>query len=123
MKIIVDSGYILSFLEGNDKAVSVILHADERFVTIFDYALLLSAAEKTENPNHNIYIIKRFIHENFEVLEFSMKEVNTFAKLKSKYNISDIVLLNASIIINSKIKYLTLKSEYFSIKEMKKLIF
>jgi predicted nucleic acid-binding protein len=123
MKLIIDSKNILDFFEGKEKIISTVLNANERFITIYDYSLLLCGIFNTENQNHNFYIIKKFINENFEILEFSKHEAEIFAKLKNKYNhLENIVLLNASIIINNKIVYFTASKEYKEIKELKKLI-
>ncbi len=124
MKIIIDPQNVLNFLEGKEKIIGTVLNANERFITIFDYSLLISGIFNTENQNHNLYIIKKFIKENFEILEFSRKEAEIFAKLKNRYNhVGELILLNSSIIINNKIKYFTTNLEkYNEIKELKKLI-
>jgi predicted nucleic acid-binding protein len=124
VKIIIDPQNVLNFLEGKEKIIGTVLNANERFITIFDYSLLISGIFNTENQNHNLYIIKKFIKENFEILEFSRKEAEIFAKLKNRYNhVGELILLNSSIIINNKIKYFTTNLEkYNEIKELKKLI-
>jgi predicted nucleic acid-binding protein len=123
MKMIFSKEAILDFLEGKKETVDIFLKTNERYITIFDYSILLSGAYKTENINHNLYIIKKFIKENFEILEYTTKEANVFAQLRIKYQTETIYLLNASVIINNKIKYFTSNSSiYEKIKELKNFI-
>jgi hypothetical protein len=124
MKIAIDALNVLNFLEGKEETIKTILQTEERYITIFDYSLLLSGVYNTENQSHNLYIIKKFIKENLDILEYTVKEAEIFAKLKIKYkNLENMSLMNASIIINNKIKYYTASLIYYEIKELKKFLF
>ncbi|GAB6073574.1 PIN domain-containing protein [Nautilia lithotrophica] len=122
MKMIVDAAVVLDFLIGKDKVVSKFKLAEELFVTIFDYSLLIAGVYKTQNINHNLYIVKEFIKQNMEILYFEKKEAMAYAKLKIDYpDIDDIILMKASIIQTNSLPFFTYNSIYEKIKKIKLL--
>ena len=120
MKVLIDAETILGFLAGDEKIGKIILKFDETAVSVFDYSFLIAGAENSLNISHNLYLIKEFISENFEMLEYTRKEANVFARLKRKYKDADgFVLLNASIALTHKLTLITVGDKYDIIKELK----
>jgi predicted nucleic acid-binding protein len=120
MRMIVDAAVVLDFLIGKDKVVSKFKLAEELFVTIFDYSLLLAGVYKTQNVSHNQYIIKEFIKQNMQILNFEKKEALVFAKLKVDYpEIDDIILMKSSIIQTNSLPFYTYNGIYEKIKKVK----
>ncbi|AZV46639.1 hypothetical protein C3L23_04920 [Nautilia sp. PV-1] len=120
MKMIVDAAVVLDFLIGKDKVVSKFTLAEQLYITIFDYSLLIAEIYKTHNVNHNLYIIKEFIKRNMEILPFEKKEALTFAKLKIDYpDIDDIILLKSSILQTNSLPFYTNNEIYKKIKKIK----
>jgi predicted nucleic acid-binding protein len=120
MKMIVDAAVVLDFLIGKEKVVSKFKLAEELFITIFDYSLLIAGVYKTQNVSHNLYIIKEFIKQNMQILGFEKKEALVFAKLKIDYpEIDDIILMKASIIQTNSLSFFTYDSIYERIKKIK----
>jgi len=120
MKLIVDASLAVDFLEGRESAVSKFKLAEELYITIFDYSLLIAGVYKTSNESHNLYIIKEFIKQNLEILPFEKKEALVFAKLKVDYpDIDDIILMKSSIIITNSLPFYTNNDIYEKIKKIK----
>jgi predicted nucleic acid-binding protein len=120
MKMIVDAAVVLDFLIGKDSVVSKFKLAEELFITIFDYSLLIAGVYKTQNVSHNLYVIKEFIKQNMEILFFEKKEAMAYAKLKIDYpDIDDIILMKASIIQTNSLPFFTYNDIYENIKKIK----
>jgi len=120
MKMVVDAEVVLDFLSGKKSVVCKFKLAEELFITIFDYALLIAGSYKTQNVTHNLYIIKEFIKQNMEILPFEKKEANVYAKLKVDYpEIKDILLMKAAILQTNSLPFFTYDETFLKIKKIK----
>jgi len=123
MNLMLDFDVLVEFLHGNSKMSDLILKAENCYVSIFDYSLLLAGANNSLNIVHNLYLVKEFIKENFEIIDFTKKEAYAFGRLKVKYKFIDMCLLyNASIALTHKFVVMSYNNEYEKIKELKTLI-
>jgi len=120
MNLVIDAEVVLDFLEGDQKTVSILKLAEKLYITIFDYSLLLAGTYKTQNHNHNLYIIREFIKQNIDVLMFEKKEAQVFAKLKNDYpDIDNIVLMKCAILQVNSLAFFTKNDIYKNIKKIK----
>ncbi|WP_456489114.1 PIN domain-containing protein [Caminibacter pacificus] len=115
----IDYEIAVLFLSGSEKIGKILLNYDELYISVFDYSFLLAGAESSKNVSHNLYLIKEFINENVEIIDFTKKEANAFARIKTKYELDNMVLLNASLALSRKLKILTADESYTKIKELK----
>jgi predicted nucleic acid-binding protein len=98
MKYIIDTYYLLEFLEGKEEVVKKIisLPADEWFITIFNHSEMMYILNSKNNYAYNLHFIKEFL-KKFQILEFDKRASNVFAKIKWDYNYHDLELLKISI--------------------------
>jgi len=116
MYLLVDSPIIIEFLKGNNKVVDIFLKAEKLYISVFDYSMLMAGIYNSEKINHNLYIIKNLIKENFEIINFERKEAECFGKLKLKYpNVKNMWLMNISIAKIYNLTLFTMNENYHSL--------